>query len=77
MLAIPNQRVDISIGDPVVRALLVGTSEALGVDPLGGSSAAFHLAPGAHRCRCWSHTGGAEATEGAITRGAGLEQTVD
>src|SRR5260221_7050231 len=56
MLAIPNQSVDVSICDPEVRALLVGTSEALGVHSLGCSPAAFHLAPGAHRRRCRSHT---------------------
>src|SRR6266699_1520368 len=51
MLAIPDQRMDVSIGDPEVGALRVGTGEARGVHALGGSPAAFHLAPGAHRCR--------------------------
>jgi hypothetical protein len=31
MLAIPNQGMHVSIGDPEVQTLLVGTSEALGV----------------------------------------------
>ena len=56
MLAISDEGMDLSIGDPVVGALLVGTSEPRGVYPLGGSSAAFHLAPGAHRRRCWLYT---------------------
>jgi hypothetical protein len=51
MLAIPNQRVDVSIGDPEVRALLIGTGEAFGGYPLGGSPAAFHLTPGVSWCR--------------------------
>src|SRR5215471_14728771 len=42
----PNRRVDPIIGDPEVRALLVGTGEALGLYPLGCSSAAFHLCAG-------------------------------
>ena len=48
MLAIANQRMDVSVGDPEVQALLVGTGEALGVHPLGCSPAAFHLTPGTH-----------------------------
>jgi hypothetical protein len=47
MPAIANQRMDVSISDPEVRALPVGTSEAFGVYPLGCSPAAFHLTPGA------------------------------
>ena len=35
MGAIANEGVDPSIGDPGVRALLVGTRKALGVDPSG------------------------------------------
>ena len=56
MLAIPNQSVDVSVGDSEVRALLVGTGEAFGVHPLGGSPAAFDLTPGAYRRRSRSHT---------------------
>jgi hypothetical protein len=67
MFAIPNQGVDVSVCDPGVQALWVGTSEAVGV----------HLTPGPHWRRSRSHTGGAEATEWAIKRGAGLEQMVD
>jgi hypothetical protein len=46
MPAIPDKCVDVSIGDAEVRALLVRTGEALGLYPLGGPSAAFHLTPG-------------------------------
>jgi hypothetical protein len=46
MRAIADERVDVSISHAEVRALLVGTGEALGVDPLGCSPAAFHLTPG-------------------------------
>jgi hypothetical protein len=48
VLAIPNQRVNVSIGDPRVRALPIGTGETLGVHPLGCSPPAFHLTPGAY-----------------------------
>ncbi len=47
MRAIPDERMDVSIGDPAVRALLMGAGEALGVHSLGGSPAAFPLIPGA------------------------------
>jgi hypothetical protein len=50
MLAIPDQGVDLRIG-LAVRALLIPTGVALGVYALGGSSAAFHLTPGAYRSR--------------------------
>jgi hypothetical protein len=56
MLAIPNQRVDVSVGDSEVRALLIGTGEAFGVYPLRCSSAAFHLTPGAYGRRSRSHS---------------------
>jgi hypothetical protein len=49
MLAIPNQGMNVSIGDAEVRALLVGTGEALSVQTFRGSPPAFDLAPGAHR----------------------------
>ena len=80
MLAIPNQRVDLSIGDAEVGALRVGTGEAFGVDPLGRSPAAFDLAPGAHRRRSKSHNtrvGAGEATDGTIKRSAWLEKALD
>jgi hypothetical protein len=47
MLAVPDQRVDMSIGDPEVWTLLVGTGEAFGGYPLRCSPTAFHLTPGA------------------------------
>ena len=56
MRAICNQSVDVSVCDPSVRALLVGTGEALGVHPLRGSPAAFDLTPGSDRQRRWLHT---------------------
>jgi hypothetical protein len=55
MLAISNQRVDLSIGVAEVRALVVGTSEPLSVHPLGRSPAAFHLTPRPHRQWRCSH----------------------
>src|SRR5215469_4721594 len=55
MLAISDEGMDVRIGDPAVRALLVGTSEALGFYPFGGSSTAFHLTPGAYWRRGRSH----------------------
>jgi hypothetical protein len=71
MLAIANQGMNVGIGDPGVRALLVGTSEALGVYSLRCSPTAFDLAPGAHRCWCWCwlharRGSGDETTGGAI-----------
>lgn len=80
MLAIANKSVDLSLGDPEVRALWVGTSEAFGLYPLRGSPPAFHLTPGSHRHRCKPRlklVGARETTGGAVKRGAGLEQAVD
>ncbi len=80
MLAISDQRVDLSIGDPGVWALLVGTGETLGVYAFGSSLPAFHLAPGPHKKRRRSSTrrerGGETASE-AIAWTAGLEQTLE
>jgi len=80
MLSIPDESVDLSLGDAEVRALLIGTSVALGVHMLGGSSAAFHLTPGAYKRRIRSHTWRRSAgqTAGrAVKWGAWFEQTVD
>ena len=55
MLAISDERVDVSIGDPEVCALLIGTSKALGVHSLGYSPPAFHFMPGPNRQRRWSY----------------------
>ena len=55
MGAIPNQGMNVSICDPEVRALVVGTGETLGVYAFRGSPSAFDLAPGAHRQRRWPH----------------------
>jgi hypothetical protein len=51
MLAVPDKCMVVSVCDPEVAALSVGTGEARGVDPLRCAPAAFHLAPGTHRCR--------------------------
>jgi hypothetical protein len=50
VLAITNQRMNLSIGNAEVQALLVGTGVSLSVDSLGCSQAAFDLAPGAYWC---------------------------
>jgi hypothetical protein len=55
MLAIANERMHVSIGDPTVPALRVGTSETFGVYAFGGSSPAFELAPGTHRRWHWPY----------------------
>ncbi len=52
MFAIPNERMEGSVGVAEVGALTVGTGEAFGVNAFGCTSAAFHLSPGTHRCRC-------------------------
>lgn len=75
MLAIPNQGMDMSIGDPKVQALLVGTGEALGVHPLGGSPAAFQFTPGSHQRRGRLHkrrVSVGQATGGAVKWVRGL-----
>jgi hypothetical protein len=80
MLAIANECMNVSISDPVVGALVIGTGETLGVHPLGRSPAAFHLAPRSHRRRCRPHNrcvGAGEATGGAIVGAAWFEKTVD
>jgi len=79
ILAISNESVDVILCDAEVRTLRVGTSEAIGGYPLGGSPPAFHLTPGAYWRWCRSHhsrVGAAEATGGAVQRGAWLEVTV-
>jgi len=45
-LAISHKGMDLSIGDPAVCALRVGTREPLGIYAFGGSPAAFDLAKG-------------------------------
>ena len=55
MLAIANQRMNARISDAKVEALLVRTSEALRIHPLGCSPTAFHLTPGANWRRDRSH----------------------
>ena len=79
MHAIANQRMNVSVGDPEVLALLIETGEAFGGYPLGGSPTAFRLTPGAYvrsRWPCTRRGRGAETTGGAIVWAAGLEQTL-
>jgi hypothetical protein len=74
MHAIANQRMNVSVGDPEVRALLIETGEAFGGYPLGGSPTAFRLTPGAYvrsRWPCTRRGRGAETTGGAIVWAAG------
>src|SRR5437773_10685135 len=71
---------NLSVCDPEVRALVVGTGEALGVYPFRCSPPTFDLAPGAYsrRYRLYKRRRGVgEATGGAIVWGAWLEQTLD
>ncbi len=80
VLAIADQRVDVSIRDVKIHALLIGSSEAGSRYALGRSPPAFDLAPGAHRRRCWPSSrrgSGGETTGGAIVWAAGLQQTVE
>ena len=80
MLAIPDEGVDVSIGDAEVRTLMVGTGEALGVHPLGCSPPTFHLAPGTNQRRSRSHSkrrGAREVTGRAIKWSVWLEKTLD
>ena len=55
MLAIPDERMGMCIGNCEVRALLVGTSKAVRVDAFGSSSPTFDLAPGAYWRKGRSH----------------------
>src|SRR5215469_4373460 len=80
MLAIANQRVDVSSGNAKVGTVSGGTGIALGLHSLGCSPAAFHFTPGTHRNRCWSGSrggSGGQTTSRAIVWRAGLEQTLD
>src|SRR5215469_6623686 len=77
MLSIADQRMNVSISDAKVRALLIGTGEALRVYAFGSSAPAFDLAPGARRRRAHNRrVGTAEVTGEAIVWGAGFEQTL-
>ncbi len=79
MFAVANQRMSVRVCHTEVGALVVGTGVAFGVDPLGGSSSTFHLAPGPHRPRGRSHNsrvGAREATGGAVQRGSWLKEAL-
>jgi hypothetical protein len=79
MLAIPDERMPVCLGDPEVQTLLIGTGEPLGIDAFGGASPAFDLAPGAYWSRYWSCTqrgSGGMSTDEAIVGSARLEQTM-
>src|SRR6266487_4316821 len=66
MLAIPDERMDVSVCDAEVRAQLIGTGETLGVDAFGGSTPAFHLTPGTYWRRRRFHHGRVVAGEAAV-----------
>ena len=51
VLAISDQRVELSIGVAEVPTLPVGTGVALRVDAFGGSPPTFDFTPGTHRRR--------------------------
>jgi hypothetical protein len=79
MLAIPDERVDVSISDPEVQTLLIGTGKILGVYAFGSSALAFDLTPGTDwRRRRFLHrrVGATEAAVGAVKWGAWLEKAV-
>src|SRR5512135_678839 len=78
MSAIPNERMEGSVGVAEVGALPVGTSKPFSVDAFGGSPPTFHLAPRAYRTRSRPSTqggSGGETTGRAIVWGTWLEQT--
>ncbi len=80
VLAIANQRMNMSLDNAEVQALLVGTGVTLGVDSLGCSPAAFDLAPGAYWCWRWPYSrrgSGGETTGGAIVWGSWLQETLE
>src|SRR6266699_4303549 len=80
MRAIPDECMEVSICDPEVQTLLIGTGEAVGGYAFGCSSSAFHLTPGTYRNRCWPCTrrgSGGKTTGGAIVWAAGLQETVE
>jgi hypothetical protein len=69
-----------SLRDAEVRALAVGTGEALGVYPFWCSPPTFDLVPGAHGKRYRSHIrreGGGEAAGRTIKWGTWLEEALD
>ena len=76
MLAIPDEGVELSVDVPEVGALPVGTGEAFGIYPFGGSPPAFDLAPRTQRrWPCRRRGSGGATTGGAIIWGARLQQT--
>ncbi len=78
-LTIPNQGMDLRLGDSGVWALVGGTGEALGAHSLGGSTATLQLTPRSHRSRRRRPRRGVLARAsagGAVQRGAWFEEPV-
>jgi hypothetical protein len=72
MLAISLKTMNGSVCDAEVRTLPVGTGEAVGLYPLGGSPSAFHLRPRTYGQRRWPTTqrgSGGETIGGAAADG--------
>src|SRR5262245_3217884 len=80
MGAVPNQRVDLGVGDLIIRAGGVGAGEALGVNALGCATAAFDRGPWHHRWGCWRvGSGGCRVLPAcwAVVGSTGLEELLD
>ncbi|TMD57786.1 MAG: hypothetical protein E6I91_22150 [Chloroflexi bacterium] len=78
MLAVADQRMEVSVSVSKVLTLRVRTSEARGLYAFGGTPPAFHLAPWPHRQgrRHYSRRGcGGETTSRTVVWAARLELT--
>src|SRR5262249_10205632 len=78
--SVANQGGDLGLGDPRVGPALIGTGEALRINPFGCPPAAFLLAPGCHRCARRGHCrrDGRLLTAGrAIVWGTRFEEPLD
>jgi hypothetical protein len=56
MSAVANEGMNVSVGNPEVQTLLIGTGEAFSVYAFGSASPAFDLAPGPPREWQWTRT---------------------
>jgi len=76
MHAIPDERMDLRIRDPVIGAAWGETGKAIGSDPLRGAAATFDLAPGADglALRWWKGAGRGPTTLRTVIRGPRLEE---